>query len=165
MFTQIAQSSQHCTTMKVLWDFAVDIHVASFHTSRGLLQVLLTSTFYEFCQKHFGASFSSTITLLHDEGCDTMYKLSCKRNSANKFSTLLEEGRLDGEGWLLSKCNVAEILLHLLLFVAEACCRFFPKLWTRGKCLGNHKFILLGKSDIAVGIGKKPPPYMVHKKI
>ena len=31
-----------------------------------------------------------------------MYKLSCKRNSANKFSTLLEEGRLDGEGWLFA---------------------------------------------------------------
>ena len=102
MFTQIAQSSKHCTAMKVLWDFVIDIHVASFHTSRGLLQVLLTSTFYEFCQKHFGASFSSTITLLHDEGCDTMYKLLCKRNSANKFSTLLEEGRLDGEGWLFA---------------------------------------------------------------
>lgn len=94
MFTQIAQTSQHCIAMKVLWDFAIDIHVASFHTSRGLLQVLLTSTLYEFCQKHFGASFSSTITLLHGEGCDMRYKLSCKRNSAYKFSTLLEEGWL-----------------------------------------------------------------------
>lgn len=102
MFTQIAQTSQHCIAMKVLWDFAIDIHVASFHTSRELSQVLLTSTFHEFCQKHFGASFSSTITLLHDEGCDTMYKLSCKRNSANKFSTLLEEGRLDEERWLFA---------------------------------------------------------------
>lgn len=102
MFTQIAQISQHCIAMKVLWDFAIDIHVASFHTSRELSQVLLTSTFHEFCQKHFGASFSSTITLLHDEGCDMMYKLSCKRNSANKFSTLLEEGRLDEEGWLFA---------------------------------------------------------------
>lgn len=85
--------------MKVLQDIAIDIHVASFHTSCELLQVLLTITFYEFFQKCFGASLSSTITLLHDEGCDTMYKLSCKRNSANKFNTLLEEGRLDEEGW------------------------------------------------------------------
>lgn len=85
--------------MKVLWDIAIDIHVASFHTSCELLQVLLTITFYEFFQKCFWASLSSTITLLHDEGCDTMYKLSCKRNSANKFNTLLEEGRLDEEGW------------------------------------------------------------------
>lgn len=127
MFTQIAQSSQHCTTMKVLWDFAIDIHVASFHTSRGLLQVLLTSTFYEFCQKHFGASFSSTITLLHDEGCDRCINYHAKGILlTNSVHCLKKGGLMEKVGCLQESllmplkekvaalCNIKRIPIHFL---------------------------------------------------